>query len=314
MTPPTRAPYVARDASDLVAMVPLVLGFHPSASVVVLTFGASGFHARCDLPTEEGARAEVADLLARACLANAAERCAVLLYTEDHDLALAQGCATAAALLEVRVGIVDVVQVDARRWYLPLEGDVTGTPYDVRCHPFLARGVFEGRAVLPDRGELERSLHGGDPAERRELARLARAHRRADPDAEAAWLRQRVATCPGTEPLDTEEAARVLAAVVRGEVRDAAWVDLRRETAGRHLPLWTDLVRRSPQGLVPGPAAVLALAAYLSGDGALAWCALDRCLAVDPDHTLGRLVADALNAAVPPSAWPGPLLEAPDSH
>jgi hypothetical protein len=55
---------------------------------------------------------------------------------------------------------------------------------------------------------------------------------------------------------------------------------------------------------VAGPAAVLGLAAWLAGHGALAWCAVDRCQAVDPDNTLAGLVAEVLARAVPPSAWP----------
>ena len=34
----------------------------------------------------------------------------------------------------------------------------------------------------------------------------------------------------------------------------------------------------------------LAVAAWLAGDGALAWCAVDRCLCADPDHVLGQLL------------------------
>ena len=55
-----------------------------------------------------------------------------------------------------------------------------------------------------------------------------------------------------------------------------------------------------------GAAGLLAFAAWLSGDGALAWCAVERCLAADPDHTLAHLVARALEQAVPPSEWSPP--------
>jgi hypothetical protein len=46
------APYVARTPEDLLATVPLVLGFTPEESVVMLTFGAPRcFHARIEMPT-----------------------------------------------------------------------------------------------------------------------------------------------------------------------------------------------------------------------------------------------------------------------
>jgi len=48
---------------------------------------------------------------------------------------------------------------------------------------------------------------------------------------------------------------------------------------------------------------VTAFCAWQAGDGALAWCALDRCFAVADDHALGRCLAECLTRAVPPSAW-----------
>jgi hypothetical protein len=99
------------------------------------------------------------------------------------------------------------------------------------------------------------------------------------------------------------ELARLLLGLLDAEGRDAAWAAMSRDVAERHVRLWTDAVQRAPDDLVAGPAAVLALAAWLSGHGALAWCAVDRCQAVDPGNTLASLVADLLNQAVAPSAW-----------
>lgn len=98
-------------------------------------------------------------------------------------------------------------------------------------------------------------------------------------------------------------AARLLLSVSDPSVRDAAWAGMSRATARRHVELWSDLVRRCPDDLVPHAAGVLAFAAWLAGDGALAWCAVDRGQAIDPDHSLLGLVADLLEGAVPPVAW-----------
>ena len=60
--PPTSL--VARNPEDLLAMVPIVIGFAPSDSVVMLTFEAEHcFHARVDLPARAD---EVDDLVAGA--------------------------------------------------------------------------------------------------------------------------------------------------------------------------------------------------------------------------------------------------------
>jgi hypothetical protein len=103
---------------------------------------------------------------------------------------------------------------------------------------------------------------------------------------------------------DDAEAARLLAAVDADlDNRDAAWLGLRRHEAEHHVALWTNLVRRAPDDLVAPAAAVLAMAAWVAGHGALAWCAVDRAEAAAPGNSLARLVADLLVAAVPPATW-----------
>ncbi len=95
----------------------------------------------------------------------------------------------------------------------------------------------------------------------------------------------------------------MLRAVSDPDVRDVVWCDWTRDEAQDHVRVWRDLVRRSPDPLVAPAAALCGLAAWLAGDGALAWCAVDRCLAADPAHGLGRLVSDLLEAAAPPTIW-----------
>ena len=58
-----------------------------------------------------------------------------------------------------------------------------------------------------------------------------------------------------------------------------------------------------PTRCAAAPAALLGFAAWQAGQGALAWCAVDRCHEVDPDYSLADLVAEALIRVVPPDAW-----------
>jgi len=62
-------------------------------------------------------------------------------------------------------------------------------------------------------------------------------------------------------------------------------------------------VRRAPPDLRAAPATLLGFAAWLSGNGALAWCAVDCAQQCDPDYSLAALLADALAGAIPPSVW-----------
>ena len=79
--------------------------------------------------------------------------------------------------------------------------------------------------------------------------------------------------------------------------------EITRATSGAHVELWRGLVRRAPRHLLPGASSLLAFAAWQHGDGALAWCAIDRCLEVDPDYSMAHCVAQILTGAVPPSVW-----------
>jgi hypothetical protein len=71
------------------------------------------------------------------------------------------------------------------------------------------------------------------------------------------------------------------------------------------------LLRSAPDAQVPDVAAVTAFCAWQAGQGALAWCALDRCLEVDPDHRLAQCLAECLVRAVPPTAWAEVVEEEP---
>lgn len=124
------------------------------------------------------------------------------------------------------------------------------------------------------------------------------------PEASGEWVARLVSrhAAESTSPTD-EDAARLLVAVADPQVRDAAWARIPRADARRHVELWSGLVRRCPADLLLHAAGVLGFAAWLAGDGALAWCAVDRGREVDPDHSLVGVVADLLEGAVPPAEW-----------
>jgi hypothetical protein len=92
-------------------------------------------------------------------------------------------------------------------------------------------------------------------------------------------------------------------------VRDmaVAWIDT--DNASDHVSVWTAAARMV---VPPHEVRVLGLAgfsAWLSGDGALAWCAVERAIQVDPDDTFVGLLREALIGATPPSTWVPPTEE-----
>jgi hypothetical protein len=307
----------ARTPEDILAVVPVVLGFEPTESMVMLTFGSDPpFHARVDLPVgldESSLMAEVAEMaemLAEPARRHGVPRAFLVVYSERDRFADRALQATARALRHDGVEVIDGLRTDGRRWSpvpsrpgVPIEG----VPYDLSAHPFAAQAVYDGRVVHPSRDRLAATLAADADAVGRVVPELAALTGDPPPAVdEGRWARALVVrhVADGTRPADAD-VARLLRGMLDIRVRDAAWSPLRREVAREHVELWTDVVRRTPDPLVPAPAALLAFAAWQAGQGALAWCAVDRCVDVDPGYSLAGLVAELLTRAVPPDTWEG---------
>ena len=313
MTTPTPTTLVARSPQDLLAVVPVVLGFVPQDSVVMLTFGArSAFHARIDLPPPEQA-GEAVEALLEPARRHRVRRVVFLLYTEDARRAERVCRALVTDFERAGVEVVEALRADGRRWFALLPGrhgvPEWGVPYDVSAHPFAVQAVVDGRVTHDSRAALAASL-APDPARVAALASTVAEGRSdgwAEPTrgaAEAGWVRAMVSrhVAAGTVP-DDAEAARLLADLRVVALRDVAWSLLVRETARDHVGFWTDLVRRCPADLAAAPTALLGFAAWLAGHGALAWCAVDACLEADPDYGLADILSQLLAHAVPPAEW-----------
>ena len=315
---------------DMLAAVPYVLGFHPEDSLVLLTVGdaVDRFHARVDLPDDPDDVPAVLEMITDAVTHNGVRRVAIVVYSDDELVAPTVCEPLLQALEGLQVSVADAIRADGSRWY-SLTGcsgtccPAEGTPYDVSTHPFTAQSVLDGQVTLPSRAALVDTLVGEDPealtavevaADKHDAKLRASArHPLGAPSPEGArrhlvqeghWVGERVcAFLADGEALSHDDAGRMLVAMTAIEIRDVAWAEMTRGNAGKHVDLWRDLVRRAPDDLVAGPAALLGFSAWLSGDGALAWCAVDRCQSAEPGYSLAGLLSQALAGAVPPSAW-----------
>jgi hypothetical protein len=231
-----------------------------------------------------------------------------VLYTADA--ARARSCARRLVRTFTGRGI-DVAQVlrsDGRRWFaVALDdnpaGEGPGVPYDVTGHQFTARAVAAGRVTLGSRAELAATV-AGDGAASRAVAAAVPQPSFADLAAEGSWVRATVEQwASGLGPPDPVTTKRLLLALREAEVRDAVLATVDRDSAVAQLSVWSALVRSAPTGLVAPVASVLAFLAWLAGDGALAWCALERAEQGDTSCSLAAVVAEALEKALPPSVW-----------
>jgi hypothetical protein len=302
----------ARTPEDLLAAVPVVLGFRPSESVVMLTFGGRHcFGARVDLPQTRapaGAVDELAETLLAPALEHGVDRVAFVVYTADAPLAARIRAGLVGSFPPAGIAVIDVLRADAGGWTsVPCRPDgreEPARPYDDRTHPFAAQAVFDGRVTHGSRDDLRAGL-AADPDLRARTRKAQRALPPPEPAEHAAVLRLLRRCVSGGRLPDDEEAARVLRAVTAVEVRDEALFAVTADEVVAHLDVWSSLLRRASDAEVPDTAAVTAFCAWQAGHGALAWCALDRCLEVEPGHTLGLALAECLVRAVPPSAWQG---------
>lgn len=296
---------VVKRPEDLLAFVPLAVGFTPERSAVMLTFGESGssFHARVDLPTDEDDVDELVETLLAPARHHRISSVIFVIYDDDTALADESAWSLRETFEQAGIEVLEVLRVHDSHWFAVLPGrprdDYAGVPFDVTSHPFTARGVFEGRVTHRTREDLRASL-APDPVAVRETAEVL-AGAEPLPDAQLRALVQRHVRA-GT-PLDTPDLARLVISVVSPSARDEAWSWLDRSQARAAVELWADVVRRVPDSHVAAPAAVLGVAAWLRGEGALAWCAVDRCREVEPQHSLANLVASLLESATSPAAW-----------
>lgn len=313
-TDPSPLTLTARSPEDLLALAPVVLGFFPTESVVMLTFGAAvPFHARVDLPDDAGGVAHLVDALVAPAVHHDVHQVVLLVYGSDPALSRRVWHGLRQGFARCGIGVIEALRVAEERWY-PLRGPDqlarrTGVPYDISAHPFLVRAVVDGRVTHGSRDALAATLAPDADAVRRTeaLARDSAAPQDLPAGellAEGLWLESVL-----TEHLergvipDDPTLARVLVDLTHLGLRDAAWSTVSRETSRAAVALWTRAVSTCPERLVAAPAALLAWSAWLHGNGALAWCGVDLCEEADPGYGLARIVAELLEAAHPPSTW-----------
>jgi hypothetical protein len=315
--------------AGFLAVVPHLLGFHPSQSMVVVGLDARrgrvvlGF--RYDLPDPPDPDA------AR----HIAEHTVGVLRQRRIKTAIAAGYGPGilvtpvaeqirAELRDAGIALRDLLRVeDARYWSYVCQDPgccaPDGVPFDGTAHPAAAALAAAGLAARPDRAALAGTLAplaGPDAAAMsratdRALLRaeqlMASSGRAGDP-----WLvveagREAVRAAIGSyrrggRITDHDQLAWLTFVLADLRVRDDAWARMEPRHRAAHRRLWTDVVRHAREPFVPAPASLLAFTAWQSGDGALANLAIDRALAADPEYSMAHLLRRALDAGFPPSA------------
>jgi len=293
----------ASTPDDIAAFVPLALGFVPARSVVMISVGTAGLHARVDLPHDPDDVDDVVEALLRPARRNGVTAVLFVVYDDDTTVADEAVWALREAFEEDGICVKEALRIHDDHWFAVLPGAplaaYQGVRFALSDHRFTAQGVFDGRVTHASREALRETLTPDLAGVARTRALLGRAD-----DVPVGGLRRLVqAHLDAGTTFTDEELADVAVTVVSGPRRDEVWAWLDRARGMRAVALWSDAVRRLPDSHVAAPAAVLAFAAWLSGNGALAWCAVDRSRDVDPGHSLANLVAGLLDSATSPATW-----------
>jgi len=152
-----------RSPADLVALVPYLLGFHPSQSLCLVGLNDSKVTCaiRYDLPEADDIEAFTAELTAM--IADKPINVVLLAgYGTDAEVTPTL-TATLAALAAIEIPAVEALRVDHGRYFPYLCGDKTccppeGTPYEIDTSAVAATAVTCGLSALPDRSDLAKRI------------------------------------------------------------------------------------------------------------------------------------------------------------
>ena len=281
--------------ADLVATLPYTFGFVPSESIIAMALDGRHVKASCRINAEA---ADDPEALAALCRAVVTHGSALIIVAwidcvEQAERALlaaskALGCADQTIIVSH-----GRCRVDGGEW--------------VDCPIGLQQADKAGLTVLPSRQAVVDQVAG--PGRRDKVAARRWSAARVMVMAHTAqWRRARgkallkrgVTDCE----LPVDDSFELAALVREGDVRDGLWTELTNQTAAQHVAVWKDVVTVVPDQGAAAPLGLLAMAAWLAGEPALANCCLERGLGIEKEHSLLRLVDCIIASGTHPKLWP----------
>jgi hypothetical protein len=326
MTSPPAPPSPANtiyldDLGELIAGIPSLIGFPPSDSLVLITFHFAdrleiGATVRMDLP-EARHGPDMVDQLVLATVAHGPDVVVPVVIggsAELPDLPYRWLMDRVAhELNEVDIPIVHALWVPAvevgETWWCYEEDECTGQVRDPRSSALAAIYTYAGVIHYGSRAEMASHLAPDreDRVAHRAQLLAERMDAAAEVDPAEKWATVRAAvdatTDVATPELADDQIVALAEALCDPLVRDNCLPLLLTDQADAAERLWTTLTRAVPAPERAEPASLLALHAYLRGEGVLANVALDAALDADPDHQFALLLRESIDRGTPPSRF-----------
>ncbi|GAA2679036.1 MULTISPECIES: DUF4192 domain-containing protein [Actinosynnema] len=303
------------DPGDLIATIPYLIGYFPHDALVI-NFVRDGViiktlccNSISDVAAEPASTGELLDTL----IGHAEGEAILILVATQHQhhddapphAALINAIARRFAELGVDVAAFWTTGIaEGARWGNYHDPSRTGTVADPACSLAAAATAIQGQRTFASRAELVATL---EPAPQEVLHRcemllfgFAAAGRPAASDAYRLVADHVTRAGLRTEALTDTEVAQLVYVLGDLEVHSACLGFAVTDQAAAAERLWTELTRQSPVPERAQPAVLLAVSAYLRGDGVLSSVALDHAQAAAPDHRLARLIRQALDTGLPP--------------
>lgn len=299
---------------EVAELIPYLVGFTPDESLVVIVTrtGRVEVTARVDLDDiqQPGATEDLLDRIwARFPDADAF----LVAYTDDHTA----GWNTLHRADAHLSGMADrqTMLIDADTWELP-DGE-TGT-----INPdgqIATQAADYGLKLRPNRADLQAAFASApdtDQLATRVGAVLDTLPRPRDTEAILSLTAGLISRSLPDEParvtdppqahVPLDDAIKLAVLTQNPSAQSLAVLSITRDNAPEHLALWRDVVNQVPAFGAEAPLYLAGMAAWVSGDGASAVVALDRC--VDLNHgeqPTGqvRLLSQLIDQVVPPTAW-----------
>lgn len=281
------------DASELLAIIPSLIGKYPTAGESIVVFinseGSVVLCSRQDNDSIASMEPEMfAAYLSLAVHSSGAKQYVFVTYADDAN---DQSLYNHAFALQQYAEMLDVLTVDNEGYTNIFDNEVFPLPASVTLsdsEPILDRKMlfdaFDGTPYRTSKAVIKSTLSS-----------LADA---------SADLADRYVLMAQAETLKDGELVSVGASMLHHRVRDTLLFDIAGMNTGGCLFMYERMAKvcsLMPGKYKAGPATIAAIAAYIAGDGMRANVALEVASAFDPDYSLAGLFSEFISRALPPS-------------